>query len=152
MPTLLATRPSPGQSRRTPAAVAAIALAAVLVLSGCITPAQADAHQRVNDTRARSGIHELAYDEQAELKAQAWAERLASRNQLAHSRLRDGMSGWKLIGENVGYGSSVESVHRQFMASAPHRANIVDRRFTHLGTGVATGHGRTWVVHVFVQR
>ena len=62
------------------------------------------------------------------------------------------MSGWKAIAENVGYGSSVESVHRQFMASAGHRANILGRQFTHLGTGVATGHGRTYVVHVFVQR
>ena len=89
---------------------------------------------------------------QAQAKAQDWANHLASRGTLAHSRLSSGLSDWRMVAENVGYGSSVSAVHRQFMSSSGHRANILGRGYTHLGTGVARGHGNTWVVHVFVQR
>ena len=139
--------------RRARLTVFAIALLAVIALSGCLTPSQGKAHGLVNESRARAGIHGLALDTTAQAKAQQWADTLASRNTLAHSRLSDGMdSGWELIAENVGYGSSIEAVHRQFMASSAHRANILSTRVTHLGTGVARGHGKTFVVHVFVRR
>lgn len=142
----------PASRQRTRATLVAIAVVTVFALTGCLTQSQGKAHGLVNEARARAGVPQLAHDPQAQAKAQAWAENLASRNQLAHSRLSDGVTGWQMIAENVGWGSSIEHVQQQFMASPGHRANILDRRFTHLGTGVALGNGKTYVVHVFVKR
>ena len=128
-------------------------LIAALLLGACLSPQQGTAHGLVNQSRGDAGRNMLALDAVAQSKAQAWAEHLAQRNTLAHSRLSDGMDGgWSYIAENVGYGSSVEDVHRQFMSSSAHRANVLDGRFTHLGVGVARGHGKTFVVHVLVRR
>ena len=153
MPSPVATSRSPRTSGRTRATVLAIAVVTLFALSGCLTQSQGKAHGLVNESRARAGIHALAHDSQAQAKAQAWAENLASRNQLAHSRLSDGMgSNWQAIAENVGWGSSIDHVHQQFMSSSSHRRNVLDRGMTHLGTGVARGNGKTYVVHVFVRR
>lgn len=151
MPSSLAPARPPSR-HRTRATVVAIALVTVFALTGCLTQSQGKAHGLVNEARARAGVPQLAHDPQAQAKAQAWADSLASRNQLAHSRLSDGVSDWQLLAENVGWGSSIDQVQQQFMASAGHRANILDRRFTHLGTGVARGNGKTYVVQVLVKR
>jgi uncharacterized protein YkwD len=46
-------------------------------------------------------------------------------------------------GENIGWGSGVEATPAKmvdaWMASPPHRANILDRRFREIGIGVAGG-------------
>lgn len=148
-----ASCPSPTTSRRARRGLSALVVVAALVLGACMSPQQRVAYDLVNSSRSNSGVHALAHDAIAQAKAQAWAEHLASKNTLAHSRLRDGMDGGAgRLGENVGYGSSIESVHRQFTRSRTHLANIVDSRFTHVGVGVARGHGHTFVVQVFVQR
>ncbi len=40
------------------------------------------------------------------------------------------------VGENVGYATTVYSVHKALMASPAHRANILDRRWRGVGVGV----------------
>lgn len=128
-------------------------VAAALLGAACMGSAQEASYTVTNSARVQAGLDGLHHDPVAQAKAQAWAEHLAARNALGHSRLRDGMDdGWRRLAENVGYGESVEAVHRQFMGSSGHRANILDRRMTHLGVGVARGGGHTWVVLVFVQR
>jgi uncharacterized protein YkwD len=46
-------------------------------------------------------------------------------------------------GENIGWGSGVEATPANmvaaWMASPPHRANVLDRRFQEIGIGVAAG-------------
>jgi uncharacterized protein YkwD len=54
--------------------------------------------------------------------------------------LADGVSpGWRKLGENIGYGPSIDAVQATYMASPPHRANILDPQFNRIGTGYATG-------------
>lgn len=49
-------------------------------------------------------------------------------------------------GENVGLaGGTLLSLERAFMASAPHRRNILSMRFHHIGVGVLQVRGRIWV-------
>ena len=133
--------------------VATLVVAAVFTLTACMSTQQEVAYGLVNGARADAGVSSLAADTVAQAKAQSWAEHLAARNTLQHSDLSAGMDdGWRRLAENIGAGSSIEEVQRQFMGSAIHRANVLDRRFTHLGVGVAQGHGRTFVVLVFVQR
>ena len=137
---------------RTRGALAALVVIAALILGACMNPQQQEAFDHVNASRGAAGLPALAHDAQAQTKAQAWAERLAAEGKLYHSNLADGMTGWRMLAENVGYGGSIEGVHGQFMGSAGHKANILNRQVTHAGVGVARGGGRTYVVHVFVQR
>ncbi len=108
----------------------------------------------MHERRPAVGVRQDQHIASAQKKAQAWAEHLAQINKLEHSNLASGMDDqWKRLGENVGYSSSsISKVHDQFMASAGHRANILDGRFTHVGIGVAKANGRVFVVQMFVQR
>jgi uncharacterized protein YkwD len=56
---------------------------------------------------------------------------------------------WSIAGENVGVGSTVESLHQAFMDSAPHRKNVMRKAFKRVGVGVVTADGRIWVTVVF---
>ena len=48
-------------------------------------------------------------------------------------------------------GYTVRGVHRSLMRSAPHRANILNRRMREVGVGVVSAGGRIWVTEVFRQ-
>ena len=62
-------------------------------------------------------------------------------------------AGWYAVAENVGRGWSLAQVHRAFMGTRGHRATILTRRYTHLGTGVArAGNGEYFVVQAFMDR
>ncbi len=140
------------QHRRRAGIMVAAAALLVLTLSAC-TPQQSDTIDRVNATRAEQGLPKLLAHVSLLNKAQAWAEHLAATGTLEHSKLSDGVTGdWKALGENVGYGPSLEAVHKAFLGSAAHRQNIVDPRFNWVGTGVAVGkNGTVYVVQVFAQ-
>lgn len=59
------------------------------------------------------------------------------------------------VGENIGVASNSEDVaerlHRAFMGSDLHRANILKKRATHMGIGVVKKGGKTWVVERFAD-
>lgn len=131
-----------------------VLLSGALLLAACgMNADQQRAFDLVNQSRAAAGLPALHHDNTAKDKAQAWAEHLAAKGSLSHSNLASGMdSGWTALGENVGYGGSIDHVHTQYMNSSGHRANILNKGFTHLGTGVAQGNGRTYTVQVFVKR
>jgi uncharacterized protein YkwD len=57
---------------------------------------------------------------------------------------------WTDLGENVGEGPAETDVHRAFMHSAPHRANILEPAYRQVGIGVVVDrHGRVWVTEDF---
>ena len=104
----------------------------------------------INDERAKRGLPELGWDDNAAAKAQAWAEQLAATKTLAHSRLTDGISGgWSALGENVGFNTSVDGVHGGFMGSPKHREAILSGSYSAVGVGVAENGGLVYVVQVF---
>ena len=77
---------------------------------------------------------------------------MAAREKISHNpRFRYQVSGWWLLGENVGWtNSSVEYLHRSFMKSPEHRRNILDPRFTSIGVGEAVSRdGRIFVAEDF---
>jgi hypothetical protein len=92
-----------------------------------------------NASRASDGLPALALNAQLNAVAQAWANQLAAANVLSHNpALRGQVSDWSVLGENVGMAGDVPTVQAAFMASAPHRANILDPRYTQMGVGSAT--------------
>lgn len=148
-----ATRPTRRRASRTRWAwLAALAAVVVMALGAC-TPEIDRSTELVNQSRNGAGLGGLPTNIDLYLKAQSWSDRLARDQRLYHSNLADGNGyNWVRLGENVGYGYSIEQVHNAFMNSAGHRANILDRGFNRIGIGVTRdGGGRYWVVQEFMQ-
>lgn len=152
-----ATTSTTARPRRTKRLVRVLALTLGLfvfagVLTACNTPQQEQAGALINQTRRAHGRSQLGMNLELTRKAQGWAEHLAARCTLQHSNLASGIGySWRALGENVGYGGSISQVHDAYMNSPGHRANILDRRWNYMGTGVANGCGRTFTVQVFMQ-
>jgi len=77
---------------------------------------------------------------------------MASVQTIWHNKLfRYQVSGWWLLGENVGWtNASVAYLHTAFMRSPEHRKNILDPRFTAIGVGeTVSKDGRIFVTEDF---
>lgn len=121
--------------------LAAVLLAAVLTLAvgaGLANAASSapDGHDvdLVNGERAANGLASLAWATDLAQLAQQHAADMAAQHQLSHQSLApiDGKS----VGENVGYGSTIDQIHSMFMQSSVHRANILGD-YAQIGVGVA---------------
>jgi uncharacterized protein YkwD len=115
-------------------------------------PAEQAFAKRMNGAR---GARRLRLDPQLSKVARAHTRAMTRRHLLFHSsssQLRRRVVNWTLLGENVGYGSTVRSLHRAFMASPPHRANIKRAAFRNVGIGVRRRHGLMWVTVIFQSR
>lgn len=105
-----------------------------------------------NAARGSYRLHGLRVNAYLVRVAQAHSLRMARENHLYHNaRLRYTVSSYRLLGENVGYSTSAAKVQRALMKSPSHRANILNRRFTQVGIGVAIAGDRIWVTEVFRQ-
>jgi uncharacterized protein YkwD len=117
---------------------------------------QQTVREQVNDTRRANGRRTLGVHPTITRRAQAWAEQLRQCQCLRHRRPPYGaVRGWYAVAENVGRsgdGGSLAGVHRAFMGSGGHRSNILGRRWTTMGVGVARDpRGEWFVVHVFAD-
>lgn len=139
---------------RTASVLGAVLLA---VAAAACMPADARTFlDRANALRASSGVPALQEHDVLTDKAEAWAQHLAATGRLEHSSLGSGLGGlqWRALGENLAVSTptadTLASLHDLLVSSSEHRANILNRGFTHLGVGVASGaDGRVWVVQVF---
>lgn len=105
---------------------------------------------RVTAERRAVGRVALATEGDLVAVARQHSAAMAASNQLYHNTsLGQHVQGWQLVAENVGTGSTVDQIHRALMASPPHRADIVDARFTGIGIGVVQSGGTLWVTQVF---
>ncbi len=94
----------------------------------------------VNASRAQAGLPPLKENLALDIKADTWARHLRDVCALSHSVLSDGApSNWMKLGENVGYGGSIDQVHTAYMNSPGHRANILDPTFTSMGAAAVWG-------------
>lgn len=110
----------------------------------------------VNQSRAEAGLGQLRTNVVLNLKADRWAQKLRSDCALSHSKLSDGApKEWMKLGENVGYGGTIEQVHEAYLNSPGHRANIMDPSFTSMGAaavwGDCDGQHRVFTVQVFMR-
>lgn len=94
----------------------------------------------VNQSRTNAGLRPLKENFKLDLKADKWAQHLRDVCDLSHSRLDDGAPDeWLKLGENVGYGGSIEIVHNAYLNSPGHRANIMDPAYTSMGAAAVWG-------------
>ena len=108
----------------------------------------------VNYERTRRGLRPLRPRACADAYAARWSNYLARNEVFRHQSLAPMLRscGARQVGENIGNGSvSADAMMRTWMASAMHRANILNPRFTHIGLGVArSSNGRWYAVQDFV--
>jgi uncharacterized protein YkwD len=146
----------PAALRRT--LIFLLAAAAALLVSSQPATAQvrsdeADFVGRINAARQAAGLPAYATSDELTAVARRHAQRMADRGEHHHNaNLANEIIGWMMLGENVGRGSTVDGLHRAFMASPSHRANVLRREFTQVGVGVVrNATGRIFVVEVFRQ-
>src|SRR5919106_255347 len=109
----------------------------------------------MNDAREKAGLPRLSLDPEASKVARKHSREMVEKNLLHHtpsSTLVHRVTRWEILGENVGVGGSVDSLHRAFMDSPPHRANVLYAKFRHVGVGVKTGNDRMWVTVILENR
>lgn len=149
--------PSPRRAVR----LAVLALASATLVGPAIgTPAAAaNGRERalrsyINEARERRGAGELGMRKFLVRAARRHSRFMAVTGQLVHSADLSTYVGdrdWGILGENIGYGPSMEILHEAFMDSPPHRRNALNPRYRHVGVGMAVGlDGRIWVTVLFL--
>jgi uncharacterized protein YkwD len=105
--------------------------------------------------RAHAGLPALFVDPVESAQAVSWSSLMAFTGTLAEdpnsqASIASYDPNWQAWGENVGVGPTPQSVEAAFMASPPHRANMLGN-YTHMGIGVVIGPGRIWVTERFYR-
>jgi len=80
---------------------------------------------------------------------------MSGRTELYHtntSTLKRRVTRWQILGENVGVGATVDSLHDAFMASPAHRDNVLFSSFNYVGVGVSHRDERIWVTMIFENK
>jgi uncharacterized protein YkwD len=109
----------------------------------------------VNQERASRGLATLPVSVSIRDVARTWSGTMAGANTLSHNSNLAGQIGnidpsWQSLGENVGVGYSVSSLHQALMNSAGHRANILGS-WTYVTVGVVTNGDKIWVTQNFIR-
>lgn len=106
----------------------------------------------INALRASKGLPGFRLNSQLNTMAVNWANQMAANGSISHNPnlAKLGPAGWAKLGENVGVGGDEPSLHRAFVASPGHYANLVDGQFNQIGIAVVYSGGRMWTVHVFM--
>lgn len=117
---------------------------------------------RINAERRAAGLGELQVDAELQRVARAWTDVMAREDRLYHnpslsSQVR---RDWRLLGENVGWtqrsdattSELVDRVHRAFMDSPGHRANVLRAEYNWVGVGVrVAASGKLWTTVNFMH-
>lgn len=106
---------------------------------------------RTNDSRHNHGLRSLAIASDLMTIAQQHAQAMARHHDDYHNGgLTSEVCCWQDVGENVGKGPSVKSIHYAFMHSYEHRSNILSKAYTQIGIGTARdSSGLLYVDEVF---
>lgn len=108
----------------------------------------------INAERTSRGLDPMAVDVDLLAYARQHTNSMISSGGLYHSTsaqlraiLPEGRTGW---GENVGYASNCDRLHRAFMESPGHKANILKADFNRMTIGVAfSSTGTLWATEIF---
>lgn len=111
--------------------------------------------KKMNLARSATGLREVRLDPELSKVARVHTREMVEAKKLHHTpskKLSRRVTNWVTLGENVGAGNTVTSLHRAFMASPGHRDNILHSAYNHVGVGTRRAHGRLWVTIVFEAR
>jgi uncharacterized protein YkwD len=112
----------------------------------------------VNRARGAQGLAALKWNEALAVAAHRHAALMAQHGAAAHgfpgepalaSRVTQAGAHFVWLSENVIQGSSVETIHAEFLRSPNHRANMLDSDMDSIGVGVVERGGQLFVVEDF---
>lgn len=139
-------------------AFSTVLLLAVMWVAPAASAATADEAQMLalmNAARTEDGLPALRLEGELVDEARAHTAAMLSADEIFHSRAGDLArisSDWDLLGENVGHGPDIRSIHRAFMDSETHQDNILG---SYDGAAVGTGRspdGRLFATVLFIRR
>lgn len=138
----------------SPATVATAAVSTSSVDSKCWEPRAPEKGfaGQINSSRLNNGLSRVSLDPELSRAARLHTWWMAQKDELYHTpshRLTRRVTNWVILGENVGVGGTVDSLHDAFMGSPAHRENIMRSSFRHVGVGTFTRNGRLWVTVIF---
>lgn len=116
---------------------------------------------QVNQQRRQAGLSELRLSQELTKVADIKAKDMRDNGYFSHTSPNYGTPfemmkefgiNYTTAGENIAKGQkSVETVMADWMSSEGHRANILNKNFTHLGVGYCTdASGNTYWVQMFI--
>lgn len=128
------------------------------------TRLEEEAFRVVNEQRREQGLEPLEWDAEMLYLARQHSESMANFNFFSHTG-RDGKTvderadsagvrDWRSIGENIAYNSGVknkvEFAVQSWLQSSSHKNNLLSRKWTRTGIGVAqTPDGKFYITQVF---
>lgn len=113
-----------------------------------LTAAEQQMLNLVNRERAKAGIPALKVDMQLTNLARLKSQDMISKRYFSHQSPTYGSPfqmmkrfgiRYRTAGENIAGNPTVQGAHAALMRSPGHRANILNRRFTHIGIGIKKG-------------
>ncbi len=126
---------------------------------------EARSHQLLNQERRDGSISELGFHDALSRVARAHSEAMRDQGFFGHVGPSGGDLRARLQGAGVVFDSAGENLvqvshptdpagvgHRELMASAEHRENILDGSFTDVGVGVARRGDIHWITQIFISR
>ncbi|HET8739508.1 MAG TPA: CAP domain-containing protein [Acidimicrobiia bacterium] len=109
----------------------------------------------INSSRSSAGLGPLKMDGGLQGHARKHTADMIAAGEIFHSSSGELQAaaggGWSKLGENVGRGGTVSSLHQAFMNSSGHRANILGD-YTHVGIGAESSSGVLYVTVVFMKK
>ena len=122
--------------------------------AACYSPTKKERQfvRKMNRERVEAGKAPLKLDLEVSKVSKTHTRAMAKNDSLYHTAsdvLSRRVTNWILLGENVGVGGSVGSLHQAFMNSPAHRANIMLTSFKYVGVGTVQTADRLWVTVTF---
>jgi uncharacterized protein YkwD len=108
--------------------------------------------KRINDVRGVAKRGMLRLDPELSRAARLHTREMVKLDKLYHTpsdKLSKRVTNWTVLGENVGVGGDVQSLHQAFMASPAHADNVLYDSFRHMGVGTVKADGKLWVTVIF---
>lgn len=135
--------------------VASMATMGLGLAAGADSATESEFLAKINAERSANGLGALSMDGGLQAHARNHTQDMMDANQIFHSTSAElqaaAGSGWSKLGENVGRGGSVSSLHQAFMNSSGHRANILGD-YNYAGIGTGTKDGVLYVTVVFMKK
>jgi uncharacterized protein YkwD len=116
------------------------------------TDAERGFARKMNSERGTRDLGKMRLDPELSKAARVHTREMINRNELYHTTdtdLRRRVTNWVILGENVGVGGTVSSLHDAFMNSPAHRDNVLLDNYRHVGVGVKRANDRMWVTVIF---
>ena len=108
----------------------------------------------INDERTGAGLNSLASFDDLIDDARAQSEAMRDAGYLYHNpdlATVTASENWFTLGENVGYGPTVDVLHQAFMDSQAHADNVLRDNYNYIGVGAVVDDNDTiWVTMVFM--